>query len=512
MTTKTSPTFIEYLNAAYNFLYIESYEGERIREDIRRQVELWNGQCETPVSMFSWDCLRGFTHMSGPKRHLQEDHETVDNPVEVIQRVTKTGGPSICLLENFHRFMDGIETIQAFLNAEADLAAKGIMFCVLSPVRQIPEELIKSFKIISYSLPTKEDLRKTFVSIAQDAGLRKPSEKKLDRLAQSGLGLTTREAERAAGLCLASRTGDLDPEVIADQRSDLIRFSSALEILPPKQNMGELVGMDNLRDYALRALKSPLSRGVILLGPAGVGKSHFGKALGAYVGRPTVVLDLNRIMGAGNSLVGGPEREAVKAIGLLKTQGPCIVYIDELEKMFSGAFSSYNGDGGSKDAVAREFLTWFSDRPDGEAYIVATSNDLSGLPGELMRAGRFDCIFWVDLPGEAARIKILEHYATVYDVDPTSIDPARLDGWSGAEIASLCRTAKIQDCDLEKASDFVVLMSKTKKEQTDALREWARGRSKPAHRESDTVQSVASPKGRRIVTAPSLPLLDEAIN
>ena len=197
---------------------------------------------------------------------------------------------------------------------------------------------------------------------------------------------------------------------------------------------------------------------------------------------PTIIADVNRIMAAGQALVGQAEAKAQQTVDIIDAQGRSVVMFDEIEKGLSSAYDGYQGDGGAKAGVGSILLRWMSDRPQGTAYVVATCNDLTQLPPEWMRAERWDAIFFVDLPDEETRSAILGLYSTKFGVDPETIAAAQLAEWTGAEVKTLCRVAKMLGTTLEEAAQFVVPVCRTAREKIQALREWAQGRAVPAHR------------------------------
>ena len=207
-----------------------------------------------------------------------------------------------------------------------------------------------------------------------------------------------------------------------------------------------------------------------MLSPPGCGKSAFAKSLGNETGHPTLTLDFGAMMG---SLVGESERNIRQALRIADAMSPCILFCDELEKGLSGAGSS-NGDSGVSSRVFGSFLTWLNDH-SSEVFVVATCNDISRLPPELVRAERFDGIFFVDLPDAEQRETIWQIHLRTFDLDADQQRPTD-KSWTGAEIRSCCRLAALLDVPLVQAALNVVPVATTAADSVERLRQWASGR------------------------------------
>ena len=469
---------LHYLNAGYPALWVKTQEPERAQANIVSEIELWDNHRNTRTAVYRWDCLRGLECLlpAGDERQMIQD------PAELVTHLAGMRGPAVAFLENFHRFIDGAETVQALQNARQALSSNGVTLIAVSPVVTVPVELSKLFKVVPFELPTREELRQVFVEIAEAANLGEQPPELLDQLAEAAVGLTRFEAENAAALCTVVSSGKFSPEIVAHTKADMIRQSSTLEIGVFEESFDELRGVDRMKEFALRSIASDMYRGILVLGPAGTGKTHFAKALGNAVRLPTIIADVNRIMAAGQALVGQSEAKAQQTVDIIDAQGRSVVMFDEIEKGLSSAYNGYQGDGGAKAGVGSILLRWMSDRPQGTAYVVATCNDLTQLPPEWMRAERWDAIFFVDLPDEETRSAILGLYSAKFGVDPETLAAAQLADWTGAEIKTLCRVAKMLGTSLDEAAQFVVPVCRTAREKIQALRDWAQGRAVPAHR------------------------------
>jgi len=318
-----------YLNAGYPALWVKTQEPERAQANIVSEIQQWDNHRKTQTAVYRWDCLRGLESVL-PDR---EERQMIQDPAELVTHLAEIPGPAVAFLENFHRFIEGAETVQALQNARQALSTNGVTLIAVSPIVTIPAEVSKLFKVVPFELPTREELRQVFVEIASAANLGEQPPELLEELAEAALGLTRFEAENAAALCSVVSSGKFSPEIVAHMKSDMIRQSSALEIGVFEETFEELRGVDRMKDFALKSLGSNMYRGILVLGPAGTGKTHFAKALGNAVRMPTIIADVNRIMAAGQALVGQSEARAQQTVDIINAQGRCVVMFDEIKTL-----------------------------------------------------------------------------------------------------------------------------------------------------------------------------------
>jgi SpoVK/Ycf46/Vps4 family AAA+-type ATPase len=207
-----------------------------------------------------------------------------------------------------------------------------------------------------------------------------------------------------------------------------------------------------------------------LLSPPGCGKSQFCKALGKETGRPVLILDVGTLMG---SLVGQTEERTRQALRIIEAMAPCVLMVDEVEKAFAGVGAG-QGDSGVSARMFGAFLSWLNDH-ESDVFTVCTANDVSRLPPEFSRAGRFDGVFFLDLPERAEKDAIWRMYLAQYELDRNQRLPDDAQ-WTGAEIKSCCRLAALLDLPLCQAAENVVPVAVTAAEAVERLRTWADGR------------------------------------
>jgi SpoVK/Ycf46/Vps4 family AAA+-type ATPase len=300
-----------------------------------------------------------------------------------------------------------------------------------------------------------------------------PEGVELERLLDAAAGLTRCEAEGAYSLSLV-RHHKLSPQTIWDLKTLSLKKSALLSLHRGGESFDDLGGLDSVKHFCSRALEArakgrkATARGILLLGPAGSGKSAFAKALGNQTGRPTLLLDVGALMG---SLVGSTEANVRQALRIADAMAPCVLMLDEAEKALAGA--SGNTDSGVSARLFGTLLTWLSDHTS-DVFVVCTSNDISRLPPEFSRAERFDGVFFCDLPSTAEKARIWEIYLQRYELAAQEI-PRSAD-WTGAEIKSCCRLSALLDVPLVEAAKQVVPVAVTASESVTRLREWASGR------------------------------------
>ena len=293
----------------------------------------------------------------------------------------------------------------------------------------------------------------------------------------------------------------LMPDIISNQKKDIIRKSGLLEWINSDVDMNKIGGLDGLKEW-LNKRKDAFSqeaidyglpanpKGILLVGIQGAGKSLFAKGVASYWNFPLIRLDMGKIF---SGVVGSSEQNMRQVFKIVESVAPCILWCDEIDKGMSGGRSSSNTDGGTTARVLGSWLTWMQDR-ESPVFVVATANDVSHLPPELLRKGRFDEIFFVDLPSEFERRKIFEIHLFKRNRDVNRFDMELLAkssvNFTGAEIESSIEAAMyeafsdnkrdINTKDILLSLKNTVPISVTMKEQIDYLRKWASERARNA--------------------------------
>jgi hypothetical protein len=470
----------DFLRAGYPALLIRTHEPERF---IGAAVQQSNGR--TP---YQWDVVRGFREMGNGAEWQECD------PFDLPNTAARGHDKAVWFLRNYHFWLNEPPVIQAIQNNLPLYKTKGVTLVIVSPDAQLPPELEREVVVLDFPLPTREELKSILAGLVESTGLEPEDEAAVLDAAQ---GLTWEEAENAMALALV-RQKKFDPHTICTLKAQMVEKSAALQFSQFTETFATLGGLENLKEWTLNRFRNRRPglpfRGILLLGVPGTGKSHFAKALGNEVGWPVLSLDMGRVFG---SLVGESEAKMREALKVVDAMAPCVLYLDELEKGLAGVGGS-STDGGTTQRVGGTFLQWLNDHTS-EVFVIATCNSYEKLPPEYTRMGRWDAIFFVDNPSDQERMQILDIYISQFTDRPLSHFTKTqklpdLDGYSGAEIRQVAIEAAYNGGDMEAAARFVIPISKSQKQQMDALREWSRARTIQASR-----PSVEEVKGKRRV-------------
>ena len=451
----------DFLKAGYPALCVLTQEPFRAEKTL---------PCDGPWRFFAWDCSRGIRH-AGSHKVIEE----ILDPADAIKWLSATGD-AVLLMHNLHLFTDSPEVIQSVQNGAELWKARGCCLIMVSPMIMMRPELTAMFTVVDLPLPNAQDLFDLQCEIGGPLSI-KPNRK----AARFARGLTEFEAECAYALSLVKKRY-FSSRVISDLKSQLIKKSGMLEIWEPER-LSSVGGLSILKHFIRSRAKAflpefdhlPKPRGLLLVGIPGTGKSLSCKAAASILGWPLIRLDIGALKG---SLVGESEKRIRQATRVIDSFGECVVMLDELEKSFAGVKSSGETDGGTTSGMFSHFLTWLQEHRS-PVFVMATANDVTKLPPETIRAGRFDAVFMVDLPTLSERREILsimnDRYGTTLPLDWAD----RLNGWSGSEIEQLCR----ESCFIEpeEALQQIVPLSRTMREEIEALRSWARARARLAN-------------------------------
>jgi SpoVK/Ycf46/Vps4 family AAA+-type ATPase len=377
---------------------------------------------------------------------------------------------------------------------------------IISPVLTVPVELEKEFVVIDYDLPVFEEMSELLegiievVSASQDVVVDLNPETK-ERLIKASLGLTRSEAENAfaRAIVLDKRLDKDDIDKVLEEKKQAIRKSKLLEYYEAREDFGNVGGLDSLKDwlskrsvaFTQKAIEFglPQPKGILLIGVQGCGKSLTAKAVASLWKMPLLRLDIGAVF---SGIVGSSEENMRRAIKAAETLAPIILWIDEIEKGLSGVQSSTFSDAGTSARVFSTFLTWLQEKT-AAVFVIATANNIQLLPPELLRKGRFDEIFFVDLPSVEERKEIFKIHIKKKKRDPDKFDldnlASQASGYSGAEIeqaviASLydafLENRDINTTDILKNIKVSIPLSVTMKEGIEQVRNWAKDRARCA--------------------------------
>jgi len=450
----------DYLKAGYPAFVVLT------QEPLRAEINLVSEGWQFTV----WDCLTGIKE-AGSNRMLEE----IRDPVEAIKWLNQNPD-MVMLAHNMHMFMEIPEVIQAIQNGVHIWKGVGSALVIICPTVQLRPEVEKLFTIIDLPLPDDENLYNLQTELCKSVNVN-PNR----RAAKAAKGLTEFEAETAFALSLIKK-GYCSTRIIAEAKSQMIRKSGLMEFWEPA-DIQDVGGLSQLKTFIANRAKAfkagnenlPRPKGVLLVGIPGTGKSLSCKAAASIMGWPLIKLDIGSLKG---SLVGESERKIRQATAVIDAFGEAVVWIDEVEKGFSGAKSSGETDAGTTANMFAHFLTWRAESKSS-IIVMATANSIQNLPPEFLRAGRFDATFFCDLPTLSERTEIIKIMNRRHSTEIPVTFAQKLDGWSGAEIEQLAKDSLFDGMD--EAFKSIVPLSKTMKEEIQALKEWSKTRARLAN-------------------------------
>jgi hypothetical protein len=460
----------DYLKAGYPAILVLTQEPHRAE----------NALITDGWQFYAWDCLQGIRQAGKP-----QVVDEIRDPVEAVGWLSNYQD-TVLLVHNLHLFLDIAEVIQAIQNGVAKWKATGCSLVILSPMIQLKPELEKLLHLVTMPLPEEGELLSMQQELAKGVNLQNENGDAVDiaadeSTARAAKGLTEFEAETAFALSLVKK-GRFSRRVITEVKAQMIQKSGLMEFWEPA-DIKEVGGLTNLKAYITKRAKAflpgnehlPRPKGILLCGVPGTGKSLSCKATASILGWPLIRLDISSLK---NSLVGESERRVREATRVIDAFGDCVVWMEELDKVFAGVQSSGQTDSGTTASMFSHMLTWMAETKSN-VLLVGTANNVSNLPPEFLRAGRFSAVFFVDLPTLTERKEIIRIMNARHGSEIPEEDAQKLEGFSGAEIEEIARDSLFDG--LEAAMSSVVPLSRTMRDQITSLREWAKTRARIAN-------------------------------
>ncbi|HLR69955.1 MAG TPA: AAA family ATPase [Pseudogracilibacillus sp.] len=496
-----------YLRARFSFLSITTWEESRLIDDIKKICQD-EKLIKTKRKVYVWSVTNGFVVDGDTSLRKYKQ------PMQALEQIEKIDEPAVFILQDFHIYFGNSSNRQnqyALIRKIRDLVSvlentpnpKNVIF--VSPTFNIPLELEKVVMIVDYGLPSYEEIKKVLHEMIV---LNKDNpritidlnEEEEESVIKAALGLTIQEAENSFALSLVM-DGRLDINTVdhvLSEKQQIIKKNEILEYIPKSLDMKDVGGLDNIKNWLIKRDRSwlgsaeayglPAPKGLLITGIPGCGKSLIAKAVSSLWNLPLLKLDMGKIF---SGVVGSSEENMRKAIETAEAIAPSILWIDEIEKGLAGTNSS--GDSGTASRIFGTFLNWMQDKTE-PVFLVATANDIQKLPPEFLRKGRFNEIFFVDLPTQKEREAIFKIHLEKRLISETSRGDFPLEnttyeqlanmteGFIGAELEQVvisalfeafAETRAIQMNDLKKAIEETIPLSVTQAEQIKALREWA---------------------------------------
>lgn len=508
--------------ARFPYIYLTTWEEERAINLIKKMATS-EKLIKVSREVYIWTQTKGFT-LNG------EVIEGTMSPDKALDFISKCNKNAIFIMCDFHVYF-GVKGRQIDYNVVrkirdniAELKTskyrKNVIF--MAPELLIPETMQKEVSLVDLPLPSLDEIKtKLEKMLAQNKQIdtTKLDESIKEKLCKAALGLTLQEAENAFALAMVNDgcIDERDLNIILNEKMQVIKKTGILEFINTDIKLSDIGGLENLKNWLNKRNNSwseaakkyclPAPKGVLITGVPGCGKSLTAKAMSAAWQLPLLKLDFGKIF---SGIVGSSEENMRKAIKTAEAVAPSILWVDEIEKSLSGINS--NGDSGTSSRIFGTFLTWMQEKT-APVFVIATANNISGLPAELLRKGRFDEIFFVDLPTKNERKEIFKLHlekrlqdkevASKIEINDELYDKLAdlTEGYVGAEIEQIVISAlyeaffqkrPLEISDLENTIKNVVPLSVTQKEQILALRQWANIRAVTATKKDDMVQYASN--------------------
>ena len=424
-----------FLKARYPIIYINTVEEERVEYVLRKNVKT-----NLNRSIYSWDFVDGYTNNPNNEGFARR------NPLQALELVERLNAetPAVFLLKDFNRFLTDLSISRKLRNISRILKLQPKTIIIIGSDFTIPKELQDLITIIQFQLPLEEDISQELNRLITSLNIKVDSQL-FENLTRACQGLSLERIRRVLSKIIATyKTIDENSiSVLLSEKKQIIRQTEILEYSSVSEKIDNLGGLDNLKDWLKKRKTAfsiqasnyglPTPRGLLLIGIQGTGKSLTAKAIANDWQLPLLKLDVGKLFGG---IVGESESRLRQMINVAETISPCILWIDEIDKAFSNTDSK--GDSGTSNRVLATFTSWLSEKTK-PVFVIATANNIDLIPLELIRKGRFDEIFFLDLPKKEEREEIFKIHLQEFRPNSwESFDYSLLgkssDSFSGAEI------------------------------------------------------------------------------
>lgn len=445
-----------YQKAGYSGVFVLTHEESRFMLELTALTKQ-----DSTLTINEWDAQNGLVYRAGPSPvGYPEETNTTSSLLEYIQNYKRDN--TIFVLKDFHLHFDKILNIRLLRNAWNKLKRLGNMIAFVGHKYAVPGELQKEIQLLDYDLPNIEALTERLMYIKGSVDKGREDEGKppvaidnstIEAAVEAARGMTSIEAENAFASAWAEigKFNSTFVEAVFKEKIAQLKKNGLLTYMEPNISFDNVGGMQGLKNWLTtrkkayakeaRAYNLPLPKGMLLASVPGTGKSLICKAIAKEFDCPLFALDIGSVF---DSLVGNSEKNMREIIKTVESIGKCVILIDEIEKSLSNNAVSGSGDSGVSSRIFGTFLSWLNDRTN-PAFIVATTNNHTLLPAALIRKGRFDQLFWVDLPTADERKEIFNVVIKKYNRDPKDFSIKTLvagsDNFTGAEIEEVFKDA-----------------------------------------------------------------------
>lgn len=489
------------LFAGETLLFLQTHEEQRwlnalqaMSDDLDRSIVVWSVT-------------------EGAKGAAQIDSR---DPLEFLNEFENLPHESWIVLKDFHPYLSDPQILRRLRDLAESISRNHQSLLLLGPRADVPLELSRIATHMTLPLPSLSDLIEELNGVIRELHVAgnelTPTPEQSEKLAKTVLGLTAEEAKRAFHFTLHT-ADEIDDDVYAalvSEKRQMVQGSDLLEFYDLDEGAREIGGLTGLKNWLIQrsdAFQShaneqgiPTPKGVFLLGVQGCGKSLTARVTAQMLHFPLIRLETSALLSSDR---GSSEKNLRDVLKLVETISPVVLWIDEIDKAFAGFEDEAAGDA-TMSRLVGTFLTWMEEHKS-QVFVVATANSVDRLPPELLRRGRFDELFFVDLPNFEERKEILTVHLEKRGWDAGKFDLARLsealDGYSGAEIEQIVSSALLETYAQKKVlsedaiinqQELTVPLSRTKEDELYALREWARERCRPATPDSMVAQMLES--------------------
>jgi hypothetical protein len=490
-----------YKAAAYPAVAVETFEESRLLDAVLDMHHYdRDGADMGPAPVYSISSLPGLSDVRAGS--VVDPKMQYAGAFAFVADVQRSG--SILFVLDFQNFVKTPIMYRSLKICFDALKNNGSMVILSAPTWKLPDEISRDFPVIPFNLPSRAQLNQALSLVSRESGIDVENQ---EAVLDGAAGLTLQEAENAFALSLV-KDKCFRHETVSAEKMKLVKSSGLVTVENPL-SIDSLGGLGNFREWAIQqvipSMRNALLRvkGAILVGVQGGGKSTACRVMASLVNRPLVRCDVSSLKAG---IVGESEANMGKMLKLVDAIAPCVLWLDEVEKAVGGVASSAQTDGGTSLGMFGAFLNWLQDHTS-DVLTIATCNDFGKLPPEFGRAGRFDQLFFVDLPTASERLEIasihLGKYAPGNEALAGSVRDIS-DGWVGAEIEQLIKNAarlalgepgNLLSTDLlQLAASDIRPISKVKADEVAKLREWGRSTLKLAN----TVEVASAPVGRKV--------------
>lgn len=495
------------IRARYPMIYCVSFEELRVRRILQTLCTKRNAE------LITWSRTEGFVSLDGK---VLDKTTAPDGALKYVEESQKT---ATFLFKDYHPYLKdpGIIRKMRDLCQSLKLTRKTIVF--VSPVSVIPLELTKEIALVDVPLPSRDEIGLIYDRVPQGQGSQR------SECIEAALGLTEEEIENVFAKSYVRHSAIRVDEILSEKKQ-IVQKAGILDFIPTQGNFDGVGGLENLKHWLskrrlgfsqeARNIRLPSPKGILLVGLPGCGKSLTATCTASAWQLPLLRLDVGKVF---SGLVGSSEENMRSALKTAESVSPCILWVDEIEKGLSGMGGGGSSDGGTTSRVFGTFLTWMQEKTK-PVFVFATANDISGLPPELLRKGRFDEIFFLDAPQAEERLDILNIHLkkrdwTIEQFNATEFSQLT-DQFTGAEIEQGLIDARygafflgegLGMNHLAESLRKTVPLARTMKEKIDAIRQWAKERAVPA----SNLSKASSTPGLSTGTSKSTPIATRAL-